>query len=65
MCRHVCQQLSESKELYTRLQDLEKELCSQLESTEEEKQLLREQHTDARAKISALSQVCVWVFAGV
>ena len=53
------QQLSESKELCTRLQDLEKELSIQLNSLEEGKQLLREQCTDAQAKISALSQVCV------
>lgn len=61
VCRFVCQQLSESKELCTRLQDLEKELSSQLNSVEEGKQLLQEQYTDAQAKISALSQVCVCV----
>lgn len=54
--RLVCQQLSEYKELCIGLQDLEKELRSQLDSMEEAKQLLQEQHTDAQAKISALSQ---------
>lgn len=63
MCarRVVCQQLSESTELCARLQDLEKELCSQLKSVEEGKQLLQEQCTDSQAKINALSQVCVRV----
>lgn len=58
VCRLVCQQLSEYKELCIGLQDLEKELRSQLDSMEEVNQLLQEQHTDAQAKISALSQVC-------
>ncbi|KAM3613360.1 uncharacterized protein V6R79_024728 [Siganus canaliculatus] len=54
--RCVSQQLLESKELCTRLQDLEKELSSQLTSMEEGKRQLQEQHTDAQAKISSLSQ---------
>lgn len=54
--RSVCQQLSESKELCTRLQDLEKELSSRLISMEEGKQQLQEQYADAQAKISSLSQ---------
>ncbi|XP_041799953.1 coiled-coil domain containing 88A isoform X2 [Chelmon rostratus] len=54
--RCVCQQLSESKELCTRLQDLEKELSSQLTSMEKGKQQLQEQYADAQAKISSLSQ---------
>ncbi|XP_051276442.1 coiled-coil domain containing 88A [Dicentrarchus labrax] len=54
--RCVCQQLSESKELCARLQDLEKELSSQLTSMEEGKQQLQEQYADAQAKISSLSQ---------
>ncbi|XP_034739329.1 girdin [Etheostoma cragini] len=54
--RRVCQQLSESKELCTRLQDLEKELSTRLTSMEEGKQQLQEQHADAQAKISSLSQ---------
>ncbi|XP_076595177.1 coiled-coil domain containing 88A [Chaetodon auriga] len=54
--RCVCQQLSESKELCTRLQDLEKELSSQLTSMEKGKQQLQEQYADALAKISTLSQ---------
>ncbi|XP_030253023.1 coiled-coil domain containing 88A [Sparus aurata] len=54
--RCVCQQLSESKELCTRLQDLEKELSGQLTSMEEGKQQLQEQYADAQAKISSLSQ---------
>lgn len=57
--RVVCQQLSESMELCARLQDLEKELRGKLKSTEEGRQLLQEQCTDARASINALSQVCV------
>lgn len=56
--RLVCQQLSEHKELCLGLQDLEKELRSQLSSMEKEKQQLQERHADAEAKISALSQVC-------
>ena len=58
VCRRVCQQLSESKELCTRLQDLEKELSTRLTSMEEGKQQLQEQCTDAQAKINSLSQVC-------
>ncbi|XP_056899123.1 coiled-coil domain containing 88A isoform X1 [Takifugu flavidus] len=54
--RVVCQQLSESMELCARLQDLEKELRGKLKSTEEGRQLLQEQCTDARASINALSQ---------
>ncbi|KAK2849021.1 hypothetical protein Q5P01_008855 [Channa striata] len=54
--RLVCQQLSESKELCARLQDLEKELNTRLSSMEEGKQQLQEQYTDAQAKISSLSQ---------
>ncbi|XP_033499925.2 coiled-coil domain containing 88A [Epinephelus lanceolatus] len=54
--RCVCQQLSESKELCIRLQDLEKELSTRLSSMEEGKQQLLEQYADAQAKISSLSQ---------
>ncbi|XP_051810868.1 coiled-coil domain containing 88A [Acanthochromis polyacanthus] len=54
--RCVCQQLSESKELCTRLQDLEKELSTQLSSVEEGKQQLQEQYVEVQAKISSLSQ---------
>ncbi|XP_008292576.1 coiled-coil domain containing 88A [Stegastes partitus] len=54
--RRVCQQLSESKELCTRLQDLEKELSTQLSSVEEGKQQLQEQYVEVQAKISSLSQ---------
>nr|XP_046262010.1 coiled-coil domain containing 88A [Scatophagus argus] len=54
--RNVCQQLSQSKELCTQLQDLEKELSSQLTSMEEGKQQLQEQYADTQAKISTLSQ---------
>ncbi|XP_067374002.1 coiled-coil domain containing 88A isoform X2 [Channa argus] len=54
--RLVCQQLSESKELCARLQDLEKELSTRLSSMEEGKQQLQELYTDAQAKISSLSQ---------
>ncbi|XP_062249558.1 coiled-coil domain containing 88A [Platichthys flesus] len=54
--RRVLQQLSESMELCTRLQDLEKDLSTRLTSTEEDKQQLQEQYTDAQAKISSLSQ---------
>lgn len=57
--RSVCQQLSEAKELCTRLQDQEKELSSQLHNVEEGKQLLQEQCMAAQARITALSQVCV------
>jgi len=55
----VCQQLSESKELCTRLQDLEKEFSTRLTSMEEGKQQLQEQYADAQAKINSLSQVGV------
>ncbi|XP_070693071.1 coiled-coil domain containing 88A [Pempheris klunzingeri] len=54
--RCVCQQLAESKDLCTGLQDLEKELSTRLTSTEEGKQQLQEQYADAQAKISSLSQ---------
>ncbi|XP_054890433.1 coiled-coil domain containing 88A isoform X2 [Poeciliopsis prolifica] len=54
--RRVCQQLTESKELNARLQDLEKKLSSRLSSMEEVKQQLQEQHAEALAKISSLSQ---------
>ncbi|XP_061581562.1 coiled-coil domain containing 88A [Cololabis saira] len=54
--RRVCQQLSESKELCTRLQDLEKELSTRLSSMKEGKQQLQEQHAETQAKISSLSQ---------
>ncbi|PWA22309.1 hypothetical protein CCH79_00012564 [Gambusia affinis] len=54
--RRVCQQLTESKELSARLQDLEKKLSSRLSSMEEVKQQLQEQHAEALAKISSLSQ---------
>ncbi|KAM6924166.1 coiled-coil domain containing 88A [Xenentodon cancila] len=54
--RRVCQQLSESKELCTCLQDLEKELSTRLSSMEEGKQQLQEQHAETQAKISSLSQ---------
>ncbi|XP_039976668.1 coiled-coil domain containing 88A isoform X3 [Xiphias gladius] len=54
--RSVCQQLSESKELCTRLQDLEKDLSTRLSSMEEGKQQLQEQYADAQAKISSLTQ---------
>ncbi|XP_056295947.1 coiled-coil domain containing 88A isoform X2 [Pseudoliparis swirei] len=54
--RRVCQQLSESKELCTRLQDLEKEFSTRLTSMEEGKQQLQEQYADAQAKINSLSQ---------
>ncbi|KAM7417535.1 hypothetical protein PAMA_017260 [Pampus argenteus] len=54
--RCVCQQLSESKELCTGLQDLEKELSTRLTSMEEGKQQLQEQYADAQAKISSLTQ---------
>ncbi|KAM9849461.1 coiled-coil domain containing 88A isoform 2-T2 [Aulostomus maculatus] len=54
--RRVCQQLAESKELCTRLQDLEKELSTRLTSAEEGKQQLQEECTDTQAKISLLSQ---------
>lgn len=58
-CRRMCQQLSQSKELSARLQDLEKKLGSRLSSMEEEKQQLLEQYAEAQAKIGALSQVCL------
>ncbi|MEQ2277460.1 hypothetical protein XENORESO_002997, partial [Xenotaenia resolanae] len=54
--RRVCQQLTESKELCARLQDLEKKLSFQLSSMEEVKLQLQEQHAEAQAKISSLSQ---------
>lgn len=54
--RRVCQQLTESKELSARLQDLEKKLGSRLSSMEEEKQQLLEQYAESQAKIGALSQ---------
>ncbi|KAJ4945738.1 hypothetical protein JOQ06_023416, partial [Pogonophryne albipinna] len=41
-------QLSESKELCTRLQDLEKELSTRLSSMEESKQQLQDQYADAQ-----------------
>ncbi|XP_065814898.1 coiled-coil domain containing 88A [Labrus bergylta] len=54
--RHVCQQLSESKELCTRLQDLEKELGTRLSCMEEGQQHIQEQYSDAQAKMTSLSQ---------
>ncbi|XP_071385283.1 coiled-coil domain containing 88A [Centroberyx affinis] len=54
--RRVCQQLSQSQELCSRLQDLEKELGNRLAGLEEDKRQLKEQYTDAQAKISSLSQ---------
>ncbi|MEQ2213570.1 hypothetical protein XENOCAPTIV_017104, partial [Xenoophorus captivus] len=54
--RRVCQQLTESKELCARQQDLEKKLSFQLSSMEEVKLQLQEQHAEAQAKISSLSQ---------
>ncbi|CAJ1058721.1 LOW QUALITY PROTEIN: girdin [Xyrichtys novacula] len=54
--RRVCQQLSESKELCTQLQDLKKELSTQLTSMEEGKQHLQEQFADAQVKITSLSK---------
>ncbi|KAF7657965.1 hypothetical protein LDENG_00019530 [Lucifuga dentata] len=54
--RCVCQQLSQSKELCTQLQDLEKELCARLASLEDSKQQLQEQYANTQAEISSLSQ---------
>ncbi|KAM7000797.1 coiled-coil domain containing 88A [Tautogolabrus adspersus] len=54
--RNVCQQLSESKELCTRLQDLEKELGTRLRSMEEGQQHMQEQYADAQAKMTSLTQ---------
>ncbi|XP_037531730.1 coiled-coil domain containing 88A [Nematolebias whitei] len=54
--RRVCQQFSESKELCTRLQDLEKQLSTRLNSMEEVKQQLQEQYAEAQANIGSLSQ---------
>lgn len=62
--RRVCQQLSESRELCTQLQDLEKDLSTRLTSMEEGKQQLQQQYSDAQAKISSLSQVCMSVCEG-
>uniref|UniRef100_A0A3P9I8P9 Coiled-coil domain containing 88B n=1 Tax=Oryzias latipes TaxID=8090 RepID=A0A3P9I8P9_ORYLA len=54
--RRVCKQLSETKELCTRLQDREKELSTRLSSMEEGKQQLQEHYAEAQAKMSSLSQ---------
>ncbi|XP_061690765.1 coiled-coil domain containing 88A [Syngnathoides biaculeatus] len=54
--RCVCQQLSESKELCARLQDLERERDTRLSSLEESKQLLQAKYTDAQANIRSLLQ---------
>ncbi|XP_061136856.1 coiled-coil domain containing 88A isoform X2 [Syngnathus typhle] len=54
--RTVCQELSESKELCTRLQKLEQELVTRLSSLEESKQQLEEQYADAQAKNQSLLQ---------
>ncbi|XP_068596611.1 coiled-coil domain containing 88A [Brachionichthys hirsutus] len=53
-CMH--QQLSESKELCARLQDLEKQISSQLAGMEESKQQLQEQCADSQAEMNSLSQ---------
>ncbi|XP_061541528.1 coiled-coil domain containing 88A isoform X2 [Phycodurus eques] len=54
--RCVCQQLSESKELCARLEDLERERGTRLSSLKESKQLLQAKYTDAQAKIRSLLQ---------
>ncbi|XP_041846411.1 coiled-coil domain containing 88A [Melanotaenia boesemani] len=54
--RRVCQQLSESKDLCTQLQHLEKNLSTRLSFMEESKQQLQDQYAEAKAKISSLSQ---------
>ncbi|XP_051929011.1 coiled-coil domain containing 88A [Hippocampus zosterae] len=54
--RGVCQELSESKELCTRLQELERDLSTRFSSLEESKQQLEEQYTDAQAKNRSLLQ---------
>ncbi|XP_076015657.1 coiled-coil domain containing 88A isoform X2 [Genypterus blacodes] len=54
--RQVCQQLSQSKELCTQLQDLEKELGAQLAGLEDSKQQLQEQYAKAQGEISSLTQ---------
>ncbi|KAM8848959.1 coiled-coil domain containing 88A isoform 1-T1 [Synchiropus picturatus] len=54
--RCVNQQLSESKGLCRRLQDLQKELSTQIASVEESKQQLEQQLADVRVEMAALSQ---------
>ncbi|XP_067104446.1 coiled-coil domain containing 88A isoform X1 [Osmerus mordax] len=52
--RRVCQELSQSKEICTQLQDLEKELGSRLNSLEKDNMQLKEQNTEAQAKMNTL-----------
>uniref|UniRef100_A0A4W5NK62 Coiled-coil domain containing 88B n=1 Tax=Hucho hucho TaxID=62062 RepID=A0A4W5NK62_9TELE len=59
--RHVCQELSQSKDLCAQLQDLEKELGTRLQGLEKESQELKELNTEAQDKIRSLTQVCVCV----
>ncbi|XP_045580093.1 protein Daple isoform X3 [Salmo salar] len=54
--RHVCQELSQSKELCAQLQDLEKELGTRLQGLENESQELKELNTEAQNKIRSLTQ---------
>ncbi|KAM9795033.1 coiled-coil domain containing 88A [Neosynchiropus ocellatus] len=54
--RCVNQQLSESKGLCSRLQDLQKELSTQIAGMEESKQQLEQQLADAQAEMNTLSE---------
>ncbi|XP_077388443.1 coiled-coil domain containing 88A isoform X2 [Festucalex cinctus] len=54
--RCLCQELSESKEFCTRLQEVERDLDTRLSSLEESKQQLQEQFTNAQAEIRSLLQ---------
>ncbi|XP_046876479.1 coiled-coil domain containing 88A isoform X2 [Hypomesus transpacificus] len=54
--RRVCQELSQSKEICTQLQDLEKELGSRLNSLEKDNMELKEQNTEAQAKMNTLTE---------
>ena len=55
----MCQELSQSKEICTQLQDLEKELGSRLNSLEKDNMELKEQNTEAQAKMNTLTEVGV------
>ncbi|KAM9414073.1 uncharacterized protein ACWYII_025596 isoform 3-T5 [Salvelinus alpinus] len=54
--RHVCQELSQSKELCAQLHDLEKELGTRLQGLEKESQERKELNTEAQNKIRSLTQ---------
>ncbi|XP_071268211.1 girdin-like [Salvelinus alpinus] len=53
---HVCQELSQSKELCAQLHDLEKELGTRLQGLEKESQERKELNTEAQNKIRSLTQ---------